>query len=135
MNGCWDWIAARYQNGYGYVRIPHTRKNTMAHRMAWMLTYGEIPDGMYVCHHCDNPSCVNPEHLFLGTQKDNMRDMNNKKRSNHQGIHNSQAKITKHDADIIRARTTLGEPRRWLAIEYGLAKSTVQAVITAKTWR
>lgn len=69
---CWIWTGAKYKNGYGAFRF--FGKNTTAHRVAYILTRGQIPTGMFVCHKCDTPACVRPSHLFLGTQKDNMRD-------------------------------------------------------------
>lgn len=76
---CHIWIGYRNPAGYGVFIVD--RKPVGAHRMAWRLANGPIPDGMLVCHRCDNPSCVNPDHLFLGTQLDNMRDMVKKKRA------------------------------------------------------
>ena len=75
---CWNWTASKNIQGYGYFRFDG--KMRKAHRMAWLLVNGEIPDGMCVCHTCDNPGCVNPIHLWLGTNQDNMDDMNNKGR-------------------------------------------------------
>ena len=72
-NDCWEWEASSGYNGYGQYR--HNGKMTGAHRVAWNLTHGTIPDGLQVLHHCDNPSCVNPAHLWLGTQRDNIHDM------------------------------------------------------------
>lgn len=72
-DGCWEWTASRNSLGYGNIRVE--RKRFVAHRVAWALTYGPIPDGLFVCHHCDNPPCCRPDHLFLGTHADNMADM------------------------------------------------------------
>jgi hypothetical protein len=78
-DGCWEWRGAKSRFGYG--RFIVGRNNRLAHRVAWAATRGEIPVGMNVCHRCDNPSCVNPDHLFLGTQRDNVRDMHEKGRA------------------------------------------------------
>ncbi len=77
--GCWIWTAAKYPNGYGIFMV---QKGTFenAHRTAWRLSFGPIPEGLQVLHRCDNRECVRPTHLFLGTQADNMRDMHGKKR-------------------------------------------------------
>lgn len=78
---CWEWKRARNSSGYGRLG------STAAHRVAWHLTNGQIPDGMYICHHCDNPPCCNPAHLFCGTQTDNMQDAKAKNRFDRRNGH------------------------------------------------
>ncbi len=77
---CWPWLSAVNQDGYGLFRTKSYGPMTGAHRIMWMLVNGEIPIGLSVLHHCDNPPCVNPDHLFLGTQQDNIQDMMDKGR-------------------------------------------------------
>ena len=85
--GCWNWIGAK-QNAYGKVRV--MMKDVRAHRASWLMHKGNIPDGYCVLHQCDNPVCVNPDHLFIGTQSDNMGDKQTKGRKGNTGMHNKQ---------------------------------------------
>lgn len=79
-DSCWNWTMSC--SGIGYGSFALKRKTTYAHRIAWVLTNGQIPDGLLLCHTCDNIKCINPNHLFLGTQKDNLQDMSAKGRAN-----------------------------------------------------
>jgi hypothetical protein len=83
-NNCWIWKS--YKTPYGYGQFEYKCKTHKSHRFSWLLYKGEIPKGMLICHKCDNPPCVNPDHLWLGTPKENMQDMSSKKRFNSQKI-------------------------------------------------
>lgn len=90
-NGCWEWQGVRNNSGYGVLSIGHSGR-MLAHRFGWQLHRGPIPDGVHVLHTCDNPPCVNPDHLYLGTPADNARDRVERVRGNH-GSRNGGAKI------------------------------------------
>jgi HNH endonuclease len=127
---CWSWTGALDKAGYGRVRqISDNRKGTAtaAPRVAWELTHGPITGGLFVCHRCDNPTCVNPEHLFLGTDADNMRDMARKGRKR-------QAKITAKQVAAIRRLAEQGESARTLAVRFGLTPSHVRRIVTRRVW-
>ena len=136
-SGCWLWLgAARGSNGYG--RIKAFGKNMTAHRYSWVAAYGAIPDGMLVCHKCDNPACVNPSHLFLGTALDNMADCKRKWRTGGgtktplRGESNHRSKLTSADVSRIRAD---GRPQRAIASEYGVSQALVSKIKLNEIWR
>lgn len=102
-SGCWIWVACSDKDGYG--KFQHEGKSIQAHRASYLIYKGEIPKGKLVCHSCDITSCVNPEHLFLGSHKDNIVDSVLKGRHsslNQNGENGPNAKLTKEQADEIR---------------------------------
>ena len=141
-SGCWLWLRARNPNGYGLLRFTGSAKEvpTLAHRHAYTLVYGNIPDGMCVLHRCDVRCCVNPDHLFLGTHLDNMADMRAKGRGSfgwrhsltHRGASNGRAKLA--DADILLIRES-AETARALAKRYGVHFSTIYQIKQRSTWK
>lgn len=131
--GCWLWQGAR-KNGYGVLAKPRTKLRFYAHRLSFTLHKGEIPDGLYVCHHCDNPQCVNPEHLFLGTNADNMRDASLKgrlKKPHFKGEGSPRAILSACDVMAIRASPATAVE---LSKHYGVTRSTVQKARTGINW-
>lgn len=129
---CWEWIGAK--NQYGYGRFMWKGKSRIASRMAWYFTYGDIPKGKHVLHRCDNPSCVNPKHLFLGTRSDNMRDAVSKKRLTNRGIKNNRSKLTEKEVLKIRNLYASGTPRKELQEMFGVAQQTILDIVGRKKW-
>jgi hypothetical protein len=137
--GCWNWIGYQNRQGYGdfYIRniTRHKKEHQLAHRFSWEIHNGPIPKGLYALHHCDNPSCVNPAHLFLGTKGDNNRDMAAKGRSRN-GEKHGWAKITKSIVLSMRDKYKKGGTSyRKLAKEYGVSCYCAYAAITGINWK
>ncbi len=132
-DGCWEWTGTKDRDGYGtYGMTPgRTRK---AHRLVWALTHGDLPTDMQVCHTCDNPSCVNPAHLFLGTCADNMRDKVIKGRANQVREKNNHAKLTMEDAEQIRILRGRGMKLQEIAVQFGISIALVSNVANRKSW-
>lgn len=133
---CWGWKGSRAKRRGGYGIFSWNSDTWKAHRVAWALTNGPIQTGLSVLHKCDNPSCVNPNHLFLGTDGDNNRDMDAKgRRVPPRGERNAHAKLTADKAKEIRVRYSAGGVSyASLAHEFNVAKGTIQRVIERKTW-
>lgn len=131
---CWEWVGARNakgDEGYGTIWIDGAPR--FAHRVSYTKHKGPIPDGMLVCHKCDNRRCINPEHLFLGSHADNMADMVSKGRAPRlRGEANGYSKLTAEAvADI---RSALGVSQSALAARYGVSQPTISLVKSGKTW-
>jgi hypothetical protein len=143
--GCWLWQGARTPNGYGKIKVGG--RDLSAHRVSWELEYGlresGIPEGMQVCHHCDNRACVRPDHLFLGSQSDNTSDMWEKGRGpetfrtgHGRGEQHGCSRLT--EAQVLEARHLygLGEHRLVdLAAKYGVGVSTIHDAVSGKKWK
>ena len=130
---CWEWTAAKDPAGYGRFAI--NGENGRAHRISWELSVGPIPTKMCICHACDNPGCVNPDHLFLGTYSDNMKDMWGKGRHTvvvQAGRKNNNAKLADEDVRLIRK---MRGPQREIAKQFGISQATVSLIKTGKAWR
>ncbi len=149
--GCWEWQAATDRHGYGFIGLGVRAVGTgRAHRVSYVLAYGSVPKGMCVLHRCDNPPCVNPVHLFLGSRADNMRDMKAKGRAAsgerngsrtqpgaiRRGEQLPQTKIS--DAEVRQARL-LWETGKWrqshLAEKYRISQSNISRIVNAVSRR
>ena len=134
---CWPWTGTRLPKGYGqFGRGRRGAGMAKAHRISWELHYGPIPEGLCVLHHCDNPPCVRPDHLFLGTQSDNLADMTAKGRRVRHGAAgeaNVKARLTWDEVRAIRA--SAGETGNQLAARYGVTRGEIYNVRSMRTWR
>ena len=126
--GCWVWMGGTTVRGYG--QIEHKTKKLYAHRVSYEAFVGEIPQGMYVCHTCDNVSCVNPNHLFLGTQKQNLQDMARKGRST-RGEKNPCAKLTEEQVNQIR---TMDGTCSFISKLFNVSSSAISAIKRKERW-
>lgn len=133
---CWLWVGARDRKGYGKITIDD--RPVLAHRLSWELVHGPIPDGLNALHNCpggDNPSCVNPAHLFLGTLQDNNADMLAKGRyARGMGLHRSD--LTDDDVREIRALYAAGGiAQRQLARRYGITQVSIGEIVRREVWK
>lgn len=132
--GCWDWIGYK---SVGYGTLSYKGKLLHAHRASWIINYGNIPDGLHVLHKCDNPCCSNPEHLFLGTHKDNIRDMISKKRMfTPRGETHYASKLK--PADILKIRELLNDgnlSQKSIGNLYGVCRGTILDIKNNRIWK
>src|SRR3990167_8959811 len=138
---CWNWIAHKLNYGYGGIRL--NKKEQRAHRISWELHNGEIPKGLHVIHKCDNPPCVNPDHLWLGTHQDNMRDRSKKGRTSRH-IGNLDLGGEKHGSSKLKEKQVieirnLGKTgiyiQKELADLFGVHQTTINNILNNKYWK
>lgn len=137
--GCWEWTGSRDKKGYGHI-MSAQRVPLLSHRVSWEFSNGEIPPGLLVLHRCDNPGCVNPAHLFLGTHKDNTRDMLAKGREANgclivRGETVHTARLKEHQIPEILAAAAAGERQRSIARRYDVSAGTIFMVIHRLSWK
>lgn len=129
---CLEWQGAKSKGmGYGNIRVGVSIKKT--HRLAWELEYGLIPKGKQVCHKCDNPSCCNPKHLFLGTAKENAKDRDNKNRGA-LGHRVGSTNLKDHDVVLIKQRLKKGHTHASIAKDYKVGTSTITHINIGTHW-
>lgn len=135
---CWEWRGYVHPTGYGQIGYDHKKGNVIhTHRAAWIVTHGEIEDGLWVLHKCDNRLCCNPDHLWLGTPKDNTQDMMSKGRRRKavqvvRGVDVRQAKLTDETVRAMRAEPPM--TFKALGAKYGVSAATANKVILRRTW-
>lgn len=139
-NDCWEWQASGLEKGYGTFYV--NKKKYLSHRVSWQMAFGKIPEGLKVLHECDNPKCVNPLHLFLGTQKDNMEDMTEKGRRasadkiRNPGEKNGSHKLTAGQVQVIRNKySSGGTSHRKLAKEMNIGTTQISRILKHESWK
>lgn len=134
---CWEWVGYREKTNYGRVSFRGNNK-MLTHRVSWILTNGEIPNDLCVLHRCDNPPCVNPEHLFLGTIADNNADRDRKGRWKENGIKGSQhwrSKIDESDVRVIKGLISVGTKQRAIARFFDMSEQAIGDIKAGRRWR
>lgn len=131
-DACWLWLGAKDKKGYGKVRFLDGM--LFAHRVSYYLFVGIIPEGQSILHRCDTPACVRPDHLFLGTQRDNMVDKSAKGRVL-RGSKHQNSRITEAQAASILLLAAKGSPQSLIAKLHGISQSQVSNIVRRKVWR
>lgn len=131
-NGCWIWQGSKHRQGYGnlsYKRIP-----SLAHRVSWMVHRGEIPKDMKVCHSCDVTSCVNPEHLFIGTQKNNVEDAISKGKFEKRNMGKRRNKLVYEQVLEIKKLSSEGISRKDIEKKFGVGQTCIAKILQGVSW-
>lgn len=131
---CWNWKGGKDSHGYGEFYYNKAMTIVQVHRLSWIVNNGDIPDGLYVLHSCDNPACVNPKHLFLGTHQDNMKDKVHKGRQS-TGEDCYNAKLTYEKVKELRDEYINGVRIEELSMKYGISTSGICDVVHNKRWK
>lgn len=137
-NGCWICTSHAF-NTYGYAQTKFNGKIKLIHRLMYENKYGEIPKGMCACHKCDNPNCINPRHIFVGTNKDNSEDMVQKRRQSHigspgmKGVNHPQSKLIESDVIKIMNEKTLNQKQ--LSLKYGVSQAVISKIRLGQSWK
>lgn len=132
MGGCWNWTGAKNIRGYGQIRVNGAQLG--AHRVSYEVFYGPLQERLCVLHSCDNPACVNPSHLSLGTNKENSQDMISKKRQCY-GDRNARSVLRSDQVSEIRNLLESKTPVKQIADKFSVSKSCVEKIRTGRTWK
>lgn len=141
-NGCWDWIGSKDKHGYGQFCIKANnnpkQRFVFAHRESYKFYKSKLSDDFVVCHHCDNPSCINPDHLWAGTQTENHKDMHNKGREGHgsaKGENTPVSKLKNQNITEIRSMYENGKSQQKIADIFGVTQGTISSILRKATWK
>lgn len=132
LGRCWLWTGGTSPLGYGRIRVSAPRRVELAHRLSYAMKHGPVPEGLFVCHHCDNPACVNPEHLFVGTHEENMQDMVAKGRNVGSRGHRLLDEERVREIKLMLRDT--GMPHKEVAARFGVSRQLIDSISRGALW-